>query len=52
MKKVSGKKERDAAEAEKEREAQKKKDKGKENASDNAESTDVFGDQENEDVIF
>jgi len=50
---VSGKKQRDAAAGEKEREKAQKtadeKDKKKEEA---VESKDLFGDQDNEDVIF
>lgn len=60
LKKVSGKKQRDAAAEEKERQvkkaAQAAKDKDadeKENATqDDGESQDLFGDKENEDVIF
>ncbi|KAL1593290.1 H(+)-transporting V1 sector ATPase subunit D [Paraconiothyrium brasiliense] len=54
LKKVSGKKQRDAAEAEAERE-ESKKDAGaeeKKTAVAEAESQDLLGDQDNEDVIF
>jgi V-type H+-transporting ATPase subunit D len=48
LKKVSGKKERDAAEAEKERDAAASKAAD----SDDIETKDLLGDQDNEDVIF
>ena len=51
LKKVSGKKSREQEEEEQERDAWKKK-RAKENDADKAESKDVFGDEDNEDVIF
>ena len=51
LKKVSGKKNREQEEAEKERDAWKKR-RGKENMGDEPESKDVLGEQDNEDVIF
>ena len=51
LKKVSGKKSREQEEEEQERDAWKKK-RGKENRATEAESKDVLGDENNEDVIF
>lgn len=51
LKKVSGKKERDAAAQEAERQAKKKQAEDKEN-EENGESQDMLGDQGDEDVIF
>ncbi|KAF1990814.1 hypothetical protein K402DRAFT_389716 [Aulographum hederae CBS 113979] len=52
LKKVSGKKERDAAAAELERAAHDKGEEGKAQASAEVETKDMLGDQDNEDVIF
>jgi V-type H+-transporting ATPase subunit D len=53
LKKVSGKKQRDAAAGEQERSDRKAAADEKENqAEDASDSQDVFGDKENEDVIF
>lgn len=54
LKKVSGKKQRDAAEKEATDAANKKSDSDKENAGEEggAETRDMLGDQDNEDVIF
>ena len=52
MKKVSGKKERDAAAAEKARQEEKKKGTQMESLEDSRETKDLLGDDENEDVIF
>lgn len=54
LKKVSGKKQRDAAEADAEREASKKNAEAEDTgiAAADAETQDLLGDQENEDVIF
>ena len=49
MKKVSGKKERDAAAQDAERQVKKKQEDAKENGG---ESQDMLGDQGDEDVIF
>jgi len=51
LKKVSGKKERDAAAAEQERLKEKEKDDGRV-GGDDPETKDLLGDQDNEDVIF
>lgn len=53
LKKVSGKKQRDAAAGEKEREnAQKAADEKDKKKEESVESKDLLGDQDNEDVIF
>ena len=52
LKKVSGKKERDAAAAEKARQEEKKKVTQKESPEDSEDTKDLLGDEENEDVIF
>ena len=52
MKKVSGKKERDAAAAEKARQEEKKRAIQKESTEDSKETKDLLGDEENQDVIF
>lgn len=52
LKKVSGKKERDAAAAELEREQAMGKDKEAQQDRDESENKDLLGDQDNEDVIF
>lgn len=52
MKKVSGKKERDAAAAEKVRQEEKNRATQKESPEDSKETKDMLGDDENEDVIF
>ena len=52
MKKVSGKKERDAAAAEKARQEEIKEATQKVSPEDSKETKDLLGDDENEDVIF
>jgi len=51
LKKVSGKKERDAANAEKEKLAKEEKEED-EQREDETETKDLLGDQDNQDVIF
>ena len=52
LKKVSGKKERDQKEADAELAAQKEKKKGGSDKENEAESVDVLGEHEDDDVIF
>jgi V-type H+-transporting ATPase subunit D len=52
LKKVSGKKERDAAAAEKARSEERKKATQEGSPEDSRDSKDLLGDDENEDVIF
>lgn len=52
LKKVSGKKERDAAESEKERANKEKGEDVARQVEDETETKDLLGDQDNEDVIF